>query len=202
MSIVGKTITGIEGLEKGSELIHFYTEGYVYRMHHKQSCCEDVQLEDFEGEAEDLIGHPVLSFEEMSESDFEEMSESNNNTCTWTFYMISTVKGTLWLRWLGTSNGNYSEEVSFDEISEEERPIARFQVNSEIVNRIYQDMKISFQYYEEDYNIVCKGLQDNDSEFREAENMILRSVNQIKFSSPELKSQFFARIFAIYGDLS
>lgn len=57
----------------------------------------------------DLIGTPVLDAYKSSGDDgpLNEYEESY----TWTFYSISTIKGSVQLRWYGSSNGYYSEDV-------------------------------------------------------------------------------------------
>ena len=111
-SLQGKTIVSIDGLEKGSEGVTFRTsDGSQYEMYHQQDCCEVVQIEDvtFTGCIDDLIGVPVLVAEESSaDAEADEWCSG-----TWTFYKIATVKGWVDIRWLGESNGYYSESVDF-----------------------------------------------------------------------------------------
>lgn len=114
--LVGKTIKEIKGMEKDSEAVDIHTEcGNIYRFFHKQDCCENVWLEDFDAEVDDLLGSVVLSAEEVS--NIQEDNEWGSQT--WTFYKIETNKGGIWMRWCGESNGYYSEDVSFIHVNKQ-----------------------------------------------------------------------------------
>ena len=107
----GKTLSSITGEVGDGEVVFVTTDGERYRMYHEQDCCESVSLEDIVGDLQDLVGSEILIAEEVegeSPTDFEEY-ESH----TWTFYKFATRKGYVDLRWLGSSNGYYSEGVSF-----------------------------------------------------------------------------------------
>lgn len=108
--LVGKTLTKVEGMEKGSEVVDLYTsDGEHFRMQHDQDCCECVEVEDVVGDVEDILNTPVLSAYEST----QDGGGDYDNTSTWTFYRLQTIKGSLVLRWLGESNGYYSEGVDF-----------------------------------------------------------------------------------------
>ena len=79
-----------------------------YRMFHGQDCCESVSLNDVVGDLEDIHG-VILSAEETT----SEAEGKQQESATWTFYSLRTVKGAVTLRWFGESNGYYSEEVEF-----------------------------------------------------------------------------------------
>ncbi len=114
----GKTIRAIEGATKGSEEITFFcTDGSEYLMYHMQDCCESVDVEDIIGDISDIIGQPILLAEEVSNHE-----DAGIDSQTWTFYKLSTNRGNVTIRWLGVSNGYYSEEVSFIEMQEPTRP--------------------------------------------------------------------------------
>jgi len=87
------------------------TTGEKYVMYHEQDCCESVTVEDVCGDVLDLVGNPILLAEEVVKESF---SNEHQESETWTFYKLSTVKGSVTIRWYGTSNGYYSERVTFE----------------------------------------------------------------------------------------
>lgn len=113
----GKTLTEIKGGIGDSELIFVCSDGSKYRMYHGEDCCETVELDEVVGDIEDLIGSPLLLAEEVSNADDPGPKNPEwDESYTWTFYKFSTAKGDVTLRWYGTSNGFYSEDVDFEEV--------------------------------------------------------------------------------------
>lgn len=112
--LVGEVLTSIVG-EAGDDSVEFTTEsGKEFRLFHQQDCCESVKLEDIAGDLLDLIGSPILFAEERESNEPQEDALIQpSDSFTWTFYRIGTIKGTVVLRWLGESNGYYSEWVDF-----------------------------------------------------------------------------------------
>ena len=105
--IKGMTITAVVYKETDeSLLIHLNT--HVLEMLHHQDCCETVYLADVVGSFEDLIGYPLL---EVSESIVYTNSADLSSTAT--YYNFNTVKASVQLRWVGESNGYYSETVDY-----------------------------------------------------------------------------------------
>jgi len=94
------------------EVIFTILNGEKYKLYHSQNCCESVFIESVEGHIHDLIGHEILMAEEISNVD-EPPLEDSNDSYTWTFYKLATIKGYVTIRFFGTSNGYYSERVDF-----------------------------------------------------------------------------------------
>lgn len=120
----GLTIKTVEGLCPGNDQVIFKTEcGRVFRMLHRpQICCESVDVDDVCGDPLDLIGYPIILAEEVKNPENMNPKEDSDEFYTWTFYKLATVKGYVTIRWYGVSNGNYSEEVNFDELIKPTQP--------------------------------------------------------------------------------
>ena len=115
--MIGRTFKSVTGQEGGDELIFLHEDGSSVKFFHGHECCESVSIEDIIGELKDLEGYPILKAEERqsyNEVADESVSEGSN---TWTFYEFATIKGSVTVRWYGTSNGYYSERVDIKECS-------------------------------------------------------------------------------------
>lgn len=115
--LLGKTLVKVE--QDGNETLTLHTADAAYRMSHSQDCCESVQIEEIVGDLDDLIGTPILLAEEVTNQN--ETPEGVTppeypDSYTWTFYKLATHKGHVTIRWLGESNGYYSEGVDFEKL--------------------------------------------------------------------------------------
>lgn len=118
--LTGRILKSVEA-DHHSDVITFTTvDGDVFKMHHHQDCCESVTIEDICGDLADLIDTPILVAEERTE---DEPDGDYGDISGWTFYELRTIKGSVTIRWHGSSNGYYSIGVSFDELMRKEEPL-------------------------------------------------------------------------------
>lgn len=114
----GKTLTRVEQI--GDNRIQFEAnDGKIYELFHSQDCCESVVVESITGDLADLVGTPILLAEEASSRDYPPGYKHYHppESHTWTFYKLRTIKGSVDIRWHGTSNGYYSECVEFAKVT-------------------------------------------------------------------------------------
>jgi hypothetical protein len=111
----GKTISHINIDKNQQEMVFICSDDSKYCMFHYQDCCEHVEIDDICGNLQDLIGVPIEMAEESTNSD-NPRDDEYDESFTWTFYKLATIKGYVTIRWYGTSNGYYSESVNFEQI--------------------------------------------------------------------------------------
>lgn len=114
--LLGQVLTKVKASD--DVMIFVTTSGDIYQMEHFQDCCESVYIESIVGDLDDLIGEPILTAEEVDNHD-EHTTLNTDESYTWTFYKLATRKGYVDIRWYGTSNGYYSESVSFYKVQVE-----------------------------------------------------------------------------------
>ncbi len=114
--LIGLTLTDVkvqrEDCNQADEILFKAGRGH-FRMFHYQDCCERVTINDICGDLNDLVGTLIVSAEATTNSG---RNEEMGDAFTWTFYHIRTNKGTVTIRWYGSSNGYYSQSVDFEEL--------------------------------------------------------------------------------------
>jgi hypothetical protein len=108
--LIGKTLTEVSVYPDQSRMVLVTSDGAEYALFHEQDCCEGVHVEEVIGDLGDLVGSPLVMAEESTNHD---NPPQQADSWTWTFYKFATAKGYVTVRWLGESNGYYSESVSF-----------------------------------------------------------------------------------------
>lgn len=117
--LINKIMVSVEA--DSTEVVFTTTDGEIFKLCHFQDCCERVYIESIVGDLSDLVGHPIRMADESSSGDHPSDYEPSGfeDSFTWTFYRFSTIKGYVDIRFLGESNGYYSERVDFVKVGED-----------------------------------------------------------------------------------
>ncbi len=178
--LIGKTLIDIKIVDD-EQIIFIDSEYNKYKFYHSQSCCEYVRIEDICGDYKDLLNSPLLEAELVKEYGTN-LDSHSSNSFTWSFYKFSTIKGNVNIRWLGESNGYYSEEVDFkkydkliienysDDLYENIKIILYFDTKYYFGNNLFKMISsfndktlLSFmEYYLYDYSNIDNFFVDNE----------------------------------------
>lgn len=113
--LVGMTMESVSN-ESNQRIVFRSVDGREFALYHIEDCCESVTVDDICGDLSDLVGSPILQAEETTSKDNPAgVAKEYQDSFTWTFYRLATIKGQVVIRWYGESNGYYSESVDFVE---------------------------------------------------------------------------------------
>lgn len=109
--LVGKTVTGVM-YTYTNESLTFFTDGGVYRQHHKTARGEEVYLESSSGDFSDLLDQKVALVWEVGRVRGEKDPADYGFTYTRATFQIGTcIRGRgVYMCWHGHSDGFSSEE--------------------------------------------------------------------------------------------
>lgn len=112
LAVQGRTFERVRRVRfSGGEALVFVDRSKSMVIYaHSQDCCESVEIDQVDGNLSDLEGAEILSATRST----SEANTENGMHQTWSFYKFRSHRGDVTVRWLGESNGYYSEEV--DEI--------------------------------------------------------------------------------------
>lgn len=112
--LVGQKLIYIDIDPEENRIMLTTESGRKILIHHNQDCCEIVRIEDTAGNWAELIGKVIV---EATHESHEADSESGYESCTRTALTFKADDATVISRWIGTSNGYYSEEVHLADVT-------------------------------------------------------------------------------------
>ncbi len=116
-AIVGEVLTHIDTNESNDEILLTTRSGKTIKIFHQQDCCENVRIEGTDGNWHDIVGKVII---EASKSEFDECEPKPSEwaeSWTRTELKFRSDAATVISRWIGESNGYYSEGVDIADVT-------------------------------------------------------------------------------------
>lgn len=114
-TLIGEVLTYVDTNDKNDVIMLTTASGRIIKIYHEQDCCEIVQIVDMEGKWHDLIGKVIVETRHESVED-RDPPEPTNGSQTHTTLTFKADDATVISRWIGDSNGYYSESVDIAEL--------------------------------------------------------------------------------------
>jgi len=124
--LVGEVLEAIDIDTEEDQILLTTQSGRQFLIHHYQDCCEKVVIVGQDGSFHRLIGKPIVEAREIA-IDTTGHDDSESQTTTTLVFRVDNE--TVISRWVGDSNGYYSESVDISEILGERLSIgSEFQI--------------------------------------------------------------------------
>jgi hypothetical protein len=112
--LVGEVLEAVD-IDGGENQILLTTRsGRKFLVYHEQDCCETVQIVGQDGNFDNLIGKPLIEARDFAVDTGETESDYDSQTTTTLVFRVDDQ--TVISRWIGDSNGYYSESVDIAEL--------------------------------------------------------------------------------------
>ena len=117
-SLVGEVLTHVDIDDKLGVIMLTTESGRVVKVFHDQDCCEHVYIDGFDGDMQSLVGKVLIEVEQKEFDKGDPPPNEYSESWTRTELRFRVDDATVISRWIGTSNGYYSEDVDFELISQ------------------------------------------------------------------------------------
>jgi len=112
-ALVGEVLDSVDIDKKENQILLTTRSGRRFLVYHEQDCCESVAISGQDGSFDKLIGKPIVEARDIAVDTSEEAIDSSQTTTTLVFRVDDQ---TVISRWIGDSNGYYSESVEIAEL--------------------------------------------------------------------------------------
>lgn len=116
--LIGETLEYVDQDPELNEILLTTKSGRRIMIYHEQNCCERVRIVDTAGNWHDLIGKVIVEVDELVEDKSYSLGdEPDDVSATQTILTFRVDDATIISRWIGESNGYYSETVDIKELT-------------------------------------------------------------------------------------
>jgi hypothetical protein len=112
-ALVGEVLDLVDIDREENQILLTTRSGRKFLVYHEQDCCETVAIHWQDGSFDKLIGKPIVEARGIAVDTSEEAIDSSQTTTTLVFRVDDQ---TVISRWIGDSNGYYSESVDIAEL--------------------------------------------------------------------------------------